>query len=361
MTIATLTDTHAGARSSSSIFREYMKFWYDTEFFPHLKANNIKTVFHLGDFFDNRNHISLSDIDFIINWFAKRLIEDDVKMHIILGNHDVAFKNSNAIHSLSILQAAAPKHVFVVDRPAMLHYEGAHFAMIPWINSSNYDETFEFLNGLEGKDQIIVAGHFEFAGAKHYKNSAPADHGMDMALFKEFKEVWSGHFHHKSKIGNVRYMGSAFHLNWQDYGDERGFHTYESDTLTFVENDTCMFIQITFKKDVFKAMKDAEYSDLFEGMFVRMIVDGEYDKVALMDTISKINRAKPHDLQVINNAMLNVKTEDNAVETESKTSLTTDQYITNYIGERDDYNHSSIIEKMNGLYKRAQEKMTNGE
>lgn len=359
MKIAIITDTHAGARSSSSIFREYMKYWYENEFFPKLKENGVTTILHLGDFFDNRNAISLSDIDFIVNWFAQKIIEGDYKFFITLGNHDVAFKNTNKIHSLSILAAAAPKNVIVIEEPMMLD----NFALVPWINSSNYDSTMLFLSDIEDKANTIVAGHFEFAGFKHYKTSPPADHGMDTLAFKDFDQVWSGHYHHKSKIANVMYMGSAFHLNWQDYGDERGFHLYDtkSKNLEYVENKTCLFLRVSFEPEVFDGLDVSGYNDLFEGMFVQLVVDGEYDKVALMDTVSKINRCKPHNLQIINNSVATLTDEGSTDEVVDNTTKTTKEYIVDYISARNEYSDAKISDIIKRIHDEAHEILVKGE
>lgn len=364
MTIAIITDTHTGARSSSSIFRSYMQFWYDTEFFSKLKTQGVKTILHLGDFFDNRNSISVLDIDFVVNWFAPQIIDGGFEFIVILGNHDVAFKNTNKIHSLAVLKAAAPNNVTIIEECTSKDIDGQLYALVPWINSENYDNTMDFLATHPDKDSTIVAGHFEIAGAKHYASSAPAEHGLNAELFKEFQEVWSGHFHHKSKLSNVRYMGSAFHLNWQDYGDARGHHLFDAatQTLTFVENTTCLFTMVTFEADVFKVMTDAEYLDLFEGMFVRLVVNSEYNRVDLMDTVSKINRAKPHDLQVVNTyALTEDSTAESAEDVEARTSKTTQQYIEDYITDNPQYSDKAVRELMSKLFVEASTILLKGE
>lgn len=363
MTIAVITDTHQGARGSSSIFREYMKHWYDTEFFPGCKAAGVKTVLHLGDFFDNRNSLTLHDVDFVINWYAARLVADDLQLIVILGNHDVAFKNTNRVHSLAVLKAAAPNNVTVIEECTHKTIEGQEFLLIPWINSENYDDTMDVLSTCQDKENMIVAGHFEIQGAKHYANSKPADHGLDAALFGEFAEVWSGHFHHKSKLSNVRYLGSAFHLNWQDYGDARGYHLFDStmQQLTFVENDQCMFLQVGFDEETFKTMTDEEFTDLFEGMFVRLVVDSEYQRVALMDAISKINRAQPHDLQVVNTYALVNDVDETPEDVEARTSKTTQQYIQDYLEENAQYNDADVKALITRLYGEATVILLKGE
>jgi len=298
------------------------------------------------------------DIDWVVNWFAPKLVEGGYTFIVILGNHDVAFKNTNKVHSLSVLKAAAPNNVQVIDEPTSMTIDGQKYALVPWINATNYEGTMQFLSDLDGKEDIVVAGHFEFEGFKHYANSAPADHGMNTEAFKDFNEVWSGHYHHKSKIGNVRYMGSAFHLNWQDYGDARGFHLYNPGDLVFVENELCMFIQVGFDEETFKAMTDDEYKVMFEGKFVRLVIDREHTKVALMDTISKINRVKPHNLQISNTYALTEESQDVSNEDlEERTSKSTLQYIEDYAA-----NESSAVKALLvDLYNEASTLMLKGE
>lgn len=359
MSIAFITDTHHGARSSSSTFREYMKYWYENHFFADLKARSIKHIIHGGDFFDNRNAITLQDIDFIVNWFAKQLVDGDFHMTIVLGNHDVAYKNTNKIHSLSMLQAAAPNNVKVVEECELTEIDGQWYAFVPWINSSNYDSTVKFLDELISKPSITVVGHFEIQGAKMYANSSLCEHGLDAAMFSKFKEVWSGHFHHKSNIGNVKYMGSAFHLNWQDYGDARGYHVYNAakDVIEFVENEYSLFIEVLFDKDTFAVMTDDEYEDAFSSKFVRIVVDSDYDQVALLDTISRVNRCKPHDLQVINHVLISTDANKTTDDIEVKVAKSTLEYIESYITNETDAVKLMISE----LYTEAHDRQLKGE
>lgn len=356
-TLAIITDTHVGCRSSSSIFREYFRWWYSTQFFPELDKRGVTEILHLGDFFDNRNSISLQDIDFVVNYFANELKERDIQFTITLGNHDVAYKNTNKIHSLSMLKSAAPDHVTVIEEAQEMTIAGHDFVLVPWINASNYDETFEIVNGTKDKKNKIIAGHFEIQGAKHYKNSPPAEHGLDGKLFSEFKELWSGHFHHKSKVGNIRYMGSAFHMNWQDHNDERGYHFYDGD-LEYVENEYSLFTEVAFDQEIFAEMTPEEYVDAFGSKFVRVYVVGEYSKVALMDTVSKINKTKPHDLQVITEATTGESTVT-PEDVEDRTSKSIPEYIDLFVEELKLDSQVKVI--LDDLYKKAQDKMAVGE
>ncbi len=369
MKLAIITDTHQGCRSGSSIFREYMKWYYSEILFPYMEENLISNLLHGGDFFDDRNSIKLADIDFVTNWFAKELVKRRIHLHVILGNHDVAFRNTNRIHSLSILKAAAPDNITVYEEAELVEFDGQKYAMVPWINVENRESTKAFLDGIEDKANTIILGHFEIVGMKMYANSIRCDHGLQPIEFEGFKKVLSGHFHHKSEVQNILYLGSTFHLTWQDYGDPRGFHVFDTKTrdFEFVENEYCLFVEVAFDKEVFGKMTDAEYEEAFGSRFVKIVVtDPDYDKVALMDVVSRINRTKPHDLVVQNDTILN-QGEEEGETTEEKvlenTSKTTAEYIESYVKERfpDDDVSESYLKIFERLYSEANALLTKGE
>ena len=45
------------------------------------------------------------------------------------------------------------------------------------------------------------------------------DHGMDMDPFKKFKKVYSGHYHTRSNVGNIYYLGNPYEMFWNDCQD----------------------------------------------------------------------------------------------------------------------------------------------
>lgn len=360
--IAVITDTHWGARGGSSLFREYMKEWWDSEFFRICKEQDIKIILHGGDFFDNRNSINLLDIDIVVNWFAEKLKELDLQFYVILGNHDVAHKNTNKIHSLALLKSSAPDNVHVIEEPKLIVLADQKFALVPWINNSNSDEILGFLDSVKSKESTIILGHFEFSSHKHYKNSKPAETGLDQSLFKEFKEVWSGHFHHPNKIGNTRYLGSSFYFNWQDYGDDRGFWIFEDNNLEYIRNDKSLFLEINFDDFDLSKFDDTQKKEFFSKKFTRIIINEEYKKADLLDTINQIQKYSPHDLQIVDNTIISDSGEGGTAESvEDKTNITTEEYVLNYIESNDDFNTEGVKELMLNIMAQANDLEVKGE
>ena len=95
MKIALLTDTHFGARNDSPAFSKYFFKFYDEVFFPYLKENNITTLIHLGDIVDRRKFINFKTSHDFRKKFMLKLWEEKIDTHIIIGNHDTYYKNTN--------------------------------------------------------------------------------------------------------------------------------------------------------------------------------------------------------------------------------------------------------------------------
>ena len=103
MKIALITDTHFGARNDSQIFTDHFMKFYNDIFFPYLEENDIKTLIHLGDLVDRRKYINYVTLNSIRRDFIFRLGDMGVDTHIIIGNHDTYYKNTNRINAVQEL------------------------------------------------------------------------------------------------------------------------------------------------------------------------------------------------------------------------------------------------------------------
>ena len=101
MKIALITDTHFGARNDNLNFNEYFYKFYEELFFPYLEENDITTVIHLGDVMDRRKFISYR----IAKDFRERFLDrfQKINLHMLVGNHDTYYKNTNDVNSLQEL------------------------------------------------------------------------------------------------------------------------------------------------------------------------------------------------------------------------------------------------------------------
>ncbi len=103
MRLAIITDTHYGARKGSQLFHDYFEQFYNDIFFPTLDKEKIDTVIHMGDAFDSRRGIEFKSLGWAKRVVFNPLREMGITMHLMVGNHDAYYKNTNDINSIDLL------------------------------------------------------------------------------------------------------------------------------------------------------------------------------------------------------------------------------------------------------------------
>ena len=209
MKIALITDTHFGARSDSIPFDNFFEKFYTEKFFPELEKRQIKTIIHLGDIFDRRKFINFNTYKKCREYFFDKAQEMQIDMHMIPGNHDTYFKNTNEVNSPELLLKDYD-NITIYPEVTKLTFDEHDILFTPWICSDNYKQTMEAINETDAK---VCFGHYELAGFQMYKGHAN-DHGMDPKIFDKFDLVCSGHFHHRSSNGNITYLGNPYEITW---------------------------------------------------------------------------------------------------------------------------------------------------
>lgn len=342
MTVALITDQHLDGRKGSIIFWEYFKQFYDNVFFPTLEKRGISTVIDLGDTFDNRKNIDFNVWSRIRKYYFDRLSDLNISVHMITGNHDVYYKNTNEVNSPELLLEKYD-NIQIYSQPETVIIDGTKILMLPWINSENYDETMRWIKDTSAK---VVMGHLELNGFE-VSPGMPYDGGMDPDVFFKFKQVFSGHFHHKSSRGNITYLGNPYQMFWTDYKDPRGFHIYEpsSNKLSFIKNPYEIFQKIYYND------ADPDFSidpDQYANTFVKVVVENKKDFFKFEKMIEDLFQVGVHDLKIIENLVEKdtVKHKDTELEVRDTLSL-----LNEYIDEVEmSVNKNSLKEIMRSLY-----------
>jgi len=294
MRIALITDTHFGARSDSIPFDNFFNKFYTETFFPHLEKEGIKTIIHLGDVFDRRKFINYNTLKKCKEYFFDRTRELDIDVHMIAGNHDTFFKNTNDVNSLDLLLRDYD-NITTYSEAEEIVVAGKNLLLVPWICSGNYDQTMEVVNASNAQ---AVFGHFEFAGFEMYRGHKN-DHGMDTVCFDKFPLVCSGHFHHRSRNGNIVYLGNTYEFTWSDFNDPRGYHIYDTETnqIEFFENPFRIFHKIYYDDTV----EDIDNIDLSQivGTCVRLIVVKKNDFYKFDRFVDKLYDCNLLELKII--------------------------------------------------------------
>ena len=341
--IVILTDTHFGARKGNQLFHEYFQKFYEEIFFPYLDSNGITTVVHCGDCFDNRKTIDYWSLNWAKEHFFGPLLQRGIDLHMIVGNHDIFYKQSTKINAPT-LNLAEYENVAVYSRPQTATIAGVQVFMVPWICEDNAEE---FTEALDQTSADICMGHLELAGFYANKDYQ-CQHGTDAKVFNKFNTVFSGHFHKKSTSGNITYLGNTYQMYWNDEGEDRGFHLFdlESRELEYIVNPNNMFHKIFYNEKDQKLINYNKYKDTY----VKVIVDGKSTPVRLSRVVDSLFDAGVHDVKVIENLELDLEDD---IQVEAEDTLTT---LTKYVeGMEEDYNKQNIIDIFKSLYVEAQE------
>jgi DNA repair exonuclease SbcCD nuclease subunit len=344
MTIACITDQHLDARKSSQIFWEFFMKFYNDVFFPTLLKKKIKTIIDLGDTFDNRKGIDLGAWHRIKTQYYDTLEEMGITVHMIVGNHTAYYKNTNKINTPELLLQSY-KNIHIYSEVTDIEVEGLKITMLPWINSENQHQV---LDHLQNTDSKVVMGHLELNGFVAHPGHVFSG-GTDASIFSKFNKVFSGHFHHKSEKGNIKYLGNPYELYWNDYGEQRGFHLLDPKTVatTFVQNPYKMFRKIFYNdlKTDYKIFNIEEYKD----SYIKVIVEERTNPRMFEQLIERLYDVGIHDLKIIEDDNFNF--EESSESLEGEDTLTT---LNRYIEETDiSFNKTDLKSIIKSIYVEA--------
>ena len=347
MKIALLTVTHAGARNDSLIFDEFFERFYKKCFFPYLQDHGIDTIIHLGDAFDKRKTINFQTLKNVKRYFFDKVKDHGITMHMIAGNHDTSYKNTNTVNSLDILLGEYDNIITYAEH-RVVDFGGTDILLMPWICADNYDHS---ITELKNSRADICFGHFEIASFSMSKGTVN-EHGMSPDLFGRFDLVCSGHFHHRSTKGNIVYLGSPYEITSADYNDPRGFHIFDTETreLEFIPNPFTIFDKFHYDDTRF----DPDGVDISgaTGKFVKVVVIHKKDPVKFERFIDRINKKNPADLKIVEDYS---EFESDLVDDEEDIDVAdTFTLLSTYIDSIDtDANRDRIKEYMKSLYLEA--------
>lgn len=289
-----ITDTHFGCRGGSIEFYRAMRDFIHLQVVPYLKQNDISELYILGDFMDNRRSTDYRITTLVSEEILGYLDSEGIAVVMFCGNHDIFYRHSNEIVSYeTFYEFDDMSSHLVTNKP----YEYNNVLLMPWINQENYAEC---IDAIENTKCEYMMGHLEIDGAKMYANSV-SEHGMSATLFKKFKRVFSGHFHHASTLANINYIGAAGYYNWQDFNDFRGMSIYDTDTdtVTQIANEHCMFMRLDYSEDV---SLDIDMTGV-KGKVVQLIVKDKNDINHFNSFVKLMRDHKPFDLKIIDESI----------------------------------------------------------
>lgn len=330
MKVALITDTHWGVRNDSQVFLEYYKKFYTECFFDYLDKHDIKSIIHLGDIVDRRKYINFVTLRALKDIFVDPCSQRDIDLHVIIGNHDIPYRNSNNINAMrEVFEHGSNQIIKFYDSPTDINVGGLDIALVPWINPENEVETMNFLKNT--KSQVCL-GHLELIGFEMMRGMKQT-HGYETKPFEKFDLVCSGHYHHKSKSGNINYLGAPYEMTWSDYQDPRGFHILDTETreLEFIRNPYSMFYKIWYDdEDKEQNQVIPDNYDMYTNTYVKVIVTSKTNPYWFDLMLDKLYKANPANVSIVDdNKNMDQLKEEEIIDEAEDTMTIMNKYLNN--------------------------------
>ena len=340
MRVAIITDTHYGARKGSKHLHDHFELFYKNVFFPALEEHGVEAVIHMGDAFDSRKSIDYQSLE-----WSKRVVFDPLKkyeVHMIVGNHDTYFKNTNSVNSPELLLQTY-SNIKTYSDPTEVNIGGLKILFLPWINQENEEKTFKLIEKTISK---CAMGHLECQGFR-VNRQLIMEHGLESKLFEKFDRVYSGHYHTRSNNGKVFYLGNPYEMYWTDVNDTRGFHIFDTETLehTPINNPYKLFYNIYYEDTPYQLFDATEY----ENKIVKVIVRKKSKPKDFEKFIDKLYKVGVQDLKIVENFNIQENEDFEITEEENTMSI-----LNRYIDESEfEFDKNVIKDIFQDLYRQA--------
>jgi hypothetical protein len=256
-----------------------------------------------------------------LEW-SKRVVFDPLKkydVHMIVGNHDTYYKNTNEVNSPELLLQTY-SNIKTYSQPTEVNIGGLDILFLPWINQENEEKTLKLIEKTTSK---CAMGHLELQGFR-VNRQLIMEHGLESKLFEKFERVYSGHYHTRSNNGTVFYLGNPYEMYWTDVNDTRGFHIFDTETLTHtpINNPYKLFYHIYYEDTPYQLFDATEY----ENKIVKVIVRKKSKPKDFEKFIDKLYTAGIQELKIVENFDIQ-ESEDFEIDEEENTISILNRYI----------------------------------
>jgi len=279
-------DPHFGIKNDHSHWLQRMLNYWSENIFPYARTNGVKQILIMGDFFDRRRFANFETLEKMLNVFSP--VTDEFEIYCLVGNHDIYWRDSLSVIGPKLTEFG---NLFNWVVEPEIH---GHKILVPWITKENKDSILKLLSTHSDKPSTDVFGHFESTGFEVVPG-IPSHGNVSPALFKDYRNVYSGHFHQRQKNGNMFYVGTPYELNRSDRGTAKGFFHYVDGSLREIPNPNPWFIRIDWKD----GMSIADFTpSQITGNDVDVFVGIERDPVHFEEFVKALENLSPLSLSV---------------------------------------------------------------
>lgn len=304
MKIAIIGDLHYGIKSNDYIIDKKLNDILTNKVFPYIKENNIKHIIQLGDIFENRKGVSSYSGYNYVKYFLIPIIQNNLILYQILGNHDIFYDNDSNVNTLKMFFA-------LMDNSNLNLIEDKEKIVLG--NRDMYFVSYGSKAELEYLYGDILFGHFNIEGFE-MQRGIPVHNGLKQNIFKKnFNKVISGHIHRRDRQNNIWYIGSLVENNFGESDFIHGFYVLETDTLEleFIPVEDKIFLRID-ENDLnkYSSLEDKVVEIKFSNNSSIIDNDKAIEKLRLLNPkdikIKYVDGVKKNKIEVENYDFLNV-------------------------------------------------------
>jgi DNA repair exonuclease SbcCD nuclease subunit len=301
-----------------------------------MKLDNIRKIFVLGDLHlgVRNNSVEWSDIQttYLIDYFLKQIEEEgfdpetDILVQVgdwnhvrestntriyklslkiaevftkkfkrgvfvILGNHDVYYKDRTDTHSLEGFDRMY-SNFKIYEKPEILTINSHNFLMLPWI---------EKLEELKNQIQSYRSAKYVFCHADvkgfNLTKVTKLEHGLEQSELNQFTRIYSGHIHIRQEKGNVLYVGTPYEMDRGDRGNQKGFYVLDVSgkevTEKFIPNDFSPRHLRFEVLDLLELTPD-QIQQEFVNNFVDIMIESEFSKKFPLSQFTELVKSYGH-------------------------------------------------------------------
>jgi len=326
-----LGDLHLGIKDSNSNFINFQNNFFENVLIKYLEEQKINPKEYqavlLGDVFHNRRIVNIKTVAQIYKLFSK-LEKYFSKIFVIVGNHDLYFRNSYDLSASKLILKEINSNVIQFEE--YLFDESTNSLYLNWKNTKvEYLQVFNSLDESIRNKIKYIFGHFELFNYKfnsftHNEDTECLSEKDIISHFPNLIQVYSGHYHNPQIKNKTKFVGVPYQLTWSEYGEQLGFYelNFKTGKEKFIENPFQIFNFIEFQTSqeiVNFKLEEMPFKRIFKILF-------KDEKLKdLIETFKDSLNEKGHDVVIIN---------------------TFNQMIASYSTENDDLNRNLSIEKL---------------
>lgn len=326
------SDLHCGL-SSNKVSKLNIVINVVKEILKYVKANKIENILFLGDWHHSR--VTSENNTLNVSYKLATALSKACHVTMLLGNHDIYFKNSVDVNSLVVFDSIP--NIDIVKTATPIKINGKDCLLVPWLGDLTQFKKSQFQ---------MMFGHFEVS-AKYLIRSYVEDHSnlsktSDLMakmidndnIFQNIEEdgntldkkideavktkskagdfigdfvelvkpnglIFSGHIHGRreflAKKRKFVFVGSPYQQNKGEIDNRCGFYILNEDgSYEFHEIDSPKHVLIKTSEVIKTGVDEFDFS-IVKGNIVQRVYDKDIDKKSEAKMNQKITDFKPYE------------------------------------------------------------------